>query len=201
MFPTSRFRPKAPLQLPNTCFGRSTSMGKTDLSVRPAGSSDVPGIDRVLHASYSVLLRGVYQDEELDAFLPHIVNTDQKLLESGRLFVATDDQGTVVACGGWSSVGPDSGDTEELEGLSHLRQFAVHPGWAGRGLGKSIFEAIQMQGREVGVLDFDCCSSLLAEGFYARLGLQTVGVKEVHVKDGVPPIQCKLMTTRSDVAA
>ena len=31
------------------------------------------------------------------------------------------------------------------------------------------------------VLDFECCSSLLAEGFYQRLGLHTIGDKETFM--------------------
>ena len=53
-----------------------------------------------------------------------------------------------------------------------------------------------MQGLELGLREFQCCSSLLAEGFYAKLGLETVGDKEVVVKEGVVPIACKLMRTR-----
>ncbi|CAJ1361593.1 unnamed protein product [Effrenium voratum] len=176
------------------------SMSGTDLLVRPAREADGPAIDMVLQASYSVLLRGTYEDEVLDAFLPHIIRVEPDLLESGRFFVATDlRSGAVVACGGWSSQGPDAQDTEVAQGLGHLRQFAVHPEWAGRGLGKRIFDACKRQAEELEVFHFECCSSLLAEGFYVRLGLRTVGLKEVKVKEGVPPIPCKLMTTRSDL--
>ena len=174
-------------------------MGRTEQMVRVATPMDVPGIDNVLRASYSVLLRGSYEDHTLDAFLPYICSIEPDLLESGRFFVATDDQGSVVACGGWSLVGPDAKESDVVEGWGHLRQFAVHPDWAGRGLGKRIFEACKEQAGGLGVSDFECCSSLLAEGFYARLGLRTVGVKEVRVKEGVPPIPCKLMMTRQEV--
>eukprot|EP00435_Cladocopium_sp_Y103_P018845 s1158_g4.t1 len=172
-------------------------------------------IHLVLHASYSVLLRGVYEDHVLDAFLPHIIHCEAELFSSQQFFVVTHEpSNSIVACGGWSQ--ERVGTKETTEGLGHLRQFAVHPQWAGKGLGKRLFdarcwdkfllcgflggsckakEACQRQGKEMNVTDFECCSSLLAEGFYRRLGLQTIGDKEVYVKDGIPPIPCKLMKT------
>ena len=64
------------------------------------------------------------------------------------------------------------------------------------GIGRSIFEACAQQSKEFGVVEFECCSSLVAEGFYARLGLQTIETKELTLKEGVPPIPCKIMKTR-----
>eukprot|EP00434_Breviolum_minutum_P013653 symbB.v1.2.012036.t1/scaffold756.1/size166813/6 len=165
-------------------------------SVRVAEASDVPEIDMVLQASYSVLLKGAYEDEVLQAFLPHIIKCEPELLDNKTFFVVTHEPSKIiVACGGWSQA--RVGTEEVTEGLGHLRQFAVHPDWAGKGLGKRLFEACQRQAMDVKVLDFECCSSLLAEGFYQRLGLHTIGDKEVHVKEGIPPIACKLMKTRT----
>lgn len=162
--------------------------------MRTAEPGDESAIHLVLKASYSVLLRGVYEDHVLDAFLPHIIHCEAELFSSQQFFVVMHQpSNSIVACGGWSQ--ERVGTKETTEGLGHLRQFAVHPQWAGKGLGKRLFEACQRQGKEMNVTDFECCSSLLAEGFYRRLGLQTIGDKEVYVKDGIPPIPCKLMKT------
>ncbi|CAL1174057.1 unnamed protein product [Cladocopium goreaui] len=159
--------------------------------VRTAEPGDESAIHLVLKASYSVLLRGVYEDHVLDAFLPHIIHCEAELFSSQQFFVVMHQpSNSIVACGGWSQ--ERVGTKETTEGLGHLRQFAVHPQWAGKGLGKRLFEACQRQGKEMNVTDFECCSSLLAEGFYRRLGLQTIGDKEVYVKDGIPPIPCSL---------
>ncbi|CAJ1371484.1 unnamed protein product [Effrenium voratum] len=104
----------------------------------------------------------------------------------------------IVACGGWSSERPGSGKVEK--GLGHLRHFAVHPDWTGKALGRRIFEACVEQARQEGIEDFECFSSLNAEGFYAKLGLRTVGVKEILLR-GDLPFPSKVMTTLTTPAS
>ena len=64
------------------------------------------------------------------------------------------------------------------------------------GIGRSIFEACEKQSKEFGVAEFECCSSLVAEGYYARLGLQTIETKEVTLREVAPTILSKIMKTR-----
>ena len=97
--------------------------------VRCASAEDVAEINAVLEASYSVMLKGSYDPEALEAFLPHVVTAEAELLTSGSFFVAICE-GQAVACGGWSL---RSAEGHQREGCGHLRQFAVHPAWAGRG--------------------------------------------------------------------
>ncbi|CAE7422831.1 unnamed protein product [Symbiodinium natans] len=167
------------------------------ISVRVADLSDGPAIDKVLGECYPALFRGAYDEEALAAFLPHIIYSQPELLESGKFFVAESAESgetRILACGGWSLHRP--GSREVIAGLGHLRHFAVHPDCIGKGIGRSIFEACAQQSKEFGVVEFECCSSLVAEGFYARLGLQTIETKELTLKEGVPPIPCKIMKTR-----
>eukprot|EP00913_Durusdinium_trenchii_P034045 g31867.t1 len=117
------------------------------ISVRVAEPSDAPAIDRVLGACYPVLFRGAYDEEALEAFLPHLIYSQPELLESGKFFVAESDA-CILACGGWSLHRP--GSREVIAGLGHLRHFAVHPDCIGKGIGRSIFEACEKQSKEFG---------------------------------------------------
>ena len=111
-----------------TAAGSRRAMGVETL-VRRASAEDAREINLVLEASYSVMLKGSYDPEALEAFLPHVVTAEAELLASGSFFLAICE-GQAVACGGWSL---RSAEGEQEEGCGHLRQFAVHPSWAGRG--------------------------------------------------------------------
>ncbi|CAJ1353360.1 unnamed protein product [Effrenium voratum] len=168
-------------------------------AVRLATPKDAAQVDAVLGASYPKLMREAYSPEVLEAALPLMTRSQLPLLQSGRFFVAESlcepggsEEAQIVACGGWSSERPGSGEVEK--GLGHLRHFAVHPDWTGKALGRRIFEACVEQARQEGIEDFECFSSLNAEGFYAKLGLRTVGVKEILLR-GDLPFPSKVMTT------
>ena len=49
------------------------------ISVRVAEPSDAPAIDRVWGACYPVLFRGAYDEEALEAFLPHLIYSQPEL--------------------------------------------------------------------------------------------------------------------------
>ncbi|CAJ1353361.1 unnamed protein product [Effrenium voratum] len=165
-------------------------------AVRPATPKDAAKVDAVLSASFPKLMQQAYSPEVLEAALPMLTRSQLPLLQSGRFFVAErsepGQEAQIVACGGWSLERPGYG--EVVQGLGHLCHFAVHPDCMGKALGRRIFEACVEQARQEGIQDFECFSTLPAEGFYAKLGLRTVGDKEVMLR-GVLPFPSKVMTT------
>jgi hypothetical protein len=54
--------------------------------------------------------------------------------------------------------------------LGHIRQFATHPNWTRRGIGRALFERCVADARAAGVCTFECYSSIGAERFYRALG-------------------------------
>ena len=57
-----------------------------------------------------------------------------------------------------------------VEGEAHLRLFATHPEWAGKGIGRSLFDQCVQQARSEQVWQLECWASLNARGFYRALG-------------------------------
>ena len=143
-----------------------------DLRVRLARLQDAKAVGALLQASYPLLMRKHYKPDLLSAALPALTTASPELLRSGTYYVAETRDHVIIGCGGWTRERPGHGDVEA--GLGHIRHFATHPGWLGRAVGRSIYGVCERQARSMGVNRFECYSSLNAEGFYARLGFESV---------------------------
>lgn len=168
----------------------------TALAVRAATLDDLDAIEAVLAASYPHFFAAAYDEAILAAALPIMVRANSDLLASGRFHVAAARDGKVVGCGGWSSAMPGTGALEAETG--HIRHFATHPDWCGRGVGRLIYARCTAQGREEGVRRFTCWSSLNAEPFYRALGFVPIGHREVHLRGTVPFPAMEMTRTIAD---
>lgn len=150
--------------------------------IREATISDREGVTEVLAASYPELMKTGYEPSVLEAALPGIITANPMLLTSGSYFVALSKADVVMGCGGWTRERPGTGELNA--GLGHIRHFATHPAFAGKGIGRSIYLACERQARTAGIRRFECYSSLNAEGFYKSLGFQPVGKIDVALGNG-----------------
>jgi N-acetylglutamate synthase-like GNAT family acetyltransferase len=148
--------------------------------LRAALPSDGLAIESVLSASYSELLKGAYSESLLAVALPALTTANPALLASGTFYLAENASGRLVGCGGWTHQKP--GTSEMEEGIAHIRHFAIHPNWSGRGIGRSIYNHCEGQAREARVKIFDCYSTLNAQPFYAALGFKTISANEVMLR-------------------
>ncbi len=62
-----------------------------------------------------------------------------------------------------------------VEGVAHIRHFAVVSSATGRGIGREIFEQCQVEARKAGMQHFVCYSSFNAEPFYTAVGFERCG--------------------------
>lgn len=158
-------------------------MPATDIhSIRVAVPADFEAVGSLLLASYSNLLSQNYDRDLLDRALPLMTRANTILLASGTYYVAQSGSGGLVGCGGWSMAPPGSG--EIVPGEGHIRHFATHPGWVGRGVGASLLaHCFADAAPHIGILN--CYSTLNAEPFYRACGFATVGPIEVPMGPGV----------------
>ena len=138
--------------------------------VRPTTRDDHARVSALLAASYPDLMRTGYDASVLQAALPLMTQANPTLLSSGTYYVAESTEGHVIGCGGWTSERP--GDRDIVAGLAHIRHFATHPAWTGRGIGRRIYGVCEEQARTYDILQFECYASLNAEGFYTSLGFE-----------------------------
>jgi GNAT superfamily N-acetyltransferase len=147
------------------------------MHVRIATPSDAAAIGSILGASYPVLMRGAYAEDLLARALPRIVRPNPALLASGTYYLAEAEGGEAAGCGGWSARPPDNDSGET--GTAHIRHFATHPTWIGRGVGRAIYQCCEDVAREAGFVRFVCYASLNGEGFYAAMGFRRLHRIEV----------------------
>jgi N-acetylglutamate synthase-like GNAT family acetyltransferase len=136
----------------------------------------------LLNASYRVLLPSEYEEDILAEALPVMSTANASLLSSGTYYISVSDR-QFVGCGGWTFQHPGSGDTEPR--LAHIRHFATHPDWVGRGIGRSIYNTCSANAQSAGVTTFECYSSLNAVKFYAALGFKSVRPIEIPIAEGI----------------
>ncbi len=142
-------------------------------SVRTATTEDADGVTAALEAAFPVLARDHYDPEVLRRCLPLICRANPILLRSGTYFVATTAWGSIVGCGGWSREKPGT-DVHE-PGTGHMRHFATHADWAGKGIGRRIYGCAEVQAQERGIRRFETYAGLNAVGFYRSLGFEEIG--------------------------
>ena len=139
------------------------------VTVRIATPEDAPLVRAVLEDSYPALMAGAYPPDLLARAMPLITRPHPRLLAEGTYYLAEVD-GEIAGCGGWSFWEPSGGATKP--GLAHIRHFAVCESWAGRGVGRAIYERCEADARAAGADRFEVQSSLNGEAFYARLGFE-----------------------------
>jgi len=154
-----------------------------EYQTRIATVEDAKTVSALLVASYPELMRSAYPERELVPALVHMTQANLTLLASGRFYVAESTDQEVIGCGGWSVERP--GDRSVVPGLAHIRHFATHPQWVGRGVGRALYRRCEADARAIGCTAFECYSSLNAEPFYASVGFARVGSLEVSMAPDV----------------
>jgi predicted N-acetyltransferase YhbS len=156
---------------------------RSDYEVRVARLEDAAALDRLLQASYPILMGPSYDEESLAPALKLMTNANPSLLASGTYYVAEMSTGLLIGSGGWTRERPGEGTVEPH--LGHLRHFAVNPGWTRRGIGSAIYGLCEGAARAAGVSAFDCYSTLNAEKFYRALGFKRIHEMEIELQPRV----------------
>lgn len=151
--------------------------------VRVATPDDASPVSALLKASFPVLMRASYDPAVLATALPQMTQANPVLLSSGTYYLAEYAGGSLVGCGGWTRGRPWSGEVRE--GWAHIRHFATHPDWTGRGVGRALLAKCVEEARCAGVSQLEVYASLNAEGFYTALGFKSVRRIEIPAGQGL----------------
>lgn len=144
-----------------------------------ASPDDEAAVTALLEASYGQLMRHSYDAALLARALPLMTRANPRLLASGTYYLARSANGAVIGSGGWTQERPGTGKVAPA--LAHIRHFATHPGWIGRGVGRAIYAQCRQAAGAEGMVRFECYASLNAEVFYAALGFRRVRHLEIEI--------------------
>ncbi|MCP5381223.1 MAG: GNAT family N-acetyltransferase [Kordiimonadaceae bacterium] len=137
----------------------------------------------MIKASFSSLLTSKYEDISLSAVLPQITRINPVLLTCGTYYILHNGEKKIMGCGGWTHERPGSSDS--IKGEAHLRHFATHPNFIGRGVGRAIFNHCKIMAKQENVRRFMCYATLNAEIFYKSLGFKTEKPINIDLGEGL----------------
>lgn len=165
--------------------------------IRIATRADLPEIQRLMHASIAALSRGFYDERQTASAVRHIGVPDGQLIDDRTYFVI-EQEGRLVACGGWSArakLFTGTTDQDVAEGWSdvaRIRAMFVDPACARRGLGRRILEASEEAAREAGFTTCELMATLPGVPLYEACGYRAVEDATIELPDGVR-LDCVVM--------
>lgn len=161
---------------------------------RIARETDIPALEALIPLSVRALQAAYYSPAQMEAALGPVFGVDRQLIRDGTYFVVQHG-GEVVGCGGWSKrqslfggdrnrVTPDP-ELDPRRDAARVRAFFVHPGWARRGIGRSIMQACERGIIAANFRRVDIVATLAGEPLYAAFGYSVVERYEIPLRDGL----------------
>jgi len=162
--------------------------------IRKALAGDLPGIERLMRASMAGLGEVWYDADQLASAVRYIAVADPELVADATYFVV-EEEGRLVACGGWSGRAKLFTGTEEqahAEGsldpavdAARIRAMFVDPSHARTGLGRRILEAAEGDARAAGFRRFELMATLPGVPLYKSCGYEEIERTTIQLPDGV----------------
>lgn len=158
--------------------------------IRLAVRDDLPAIRRLMEESIRALSPGFYDEVQTAAAVRYIGVPDEQLIDDGTFFVV-EEEGRLVACGGWSARAKLFTGTAEQESASgfsavaRIRAMFVDPAFARRGLGRRILEAAESAAADAGFTAFELMATLPGVPLYEACGYAATEEAVLELPDGV----------------
>ncbi len=165
--------------------------------LRLATGDEVTRLQTLIAASVRTLSAGYYTPQQIESALIHVFGVDTQLIADGTYYaMETEEDATLVACGGWSRratlYGSDRAKAGRPDALldpardpARVRAFFVHPDWARHGLGQRLLARCEDAAREAGFHRITLAATLPGEPFYLRYGYEPLERVDVPMADGV----------------
>ena len=147
--------------------------------LRNATAADTPALHELIARSARGLSGQDYRPQQIEGALQGAFGVDSQLLADETYFVV-EDQGRIVACGGWSfrstlfggdaRAGRDSSILDPKTQAAKIRAFFVDPQHARRGIGTLLLEHCERQARARGYARVELMATLPGAKLYAARG-------------------------------
>lgn len=163
------------------------------LSVRPATLDETSVLLELIALSARGLSVGYYTPAETESAIKYVFGVDTQLIIDQTYFVVEED-GMVIACGGWSKrntlFGGDQYKSEADPLLdpgkdaARVRAFFVHPDKARKGVGQLLINACEQAAIANGFSRMEMGATLPGVPFYAKMGYAELEQIKLPLPDG-----------------
>ena len=165
-------------------------------TLRLATPADAPEIDALMKASIRAIFPAFYTAQQTASSEVHIGHVDPMLIEDGTyLVLVSPDDGSIVACGGWSRRDKLFSGESAQEGRARLLDPATEPARVRamfvradrtrRGLGTRILDACEAAARAEGFRMLSLMATLPGLLLYERFGFTVRSHGPITLPDGV----------------
>jgi GNAT superfamily N-acetyltransferase len=172
-------------------------------TLRVATLAGAPRIDALMKVSTAAIFPSYYDAKQTASAVRYVARVDPDLLVDGT-YLVIDEDGELVACGGWSRRGRPymgsadaPGDDRFLDPATeaaHVRAMFVRVDRTRRGLGGRILEASEEAARSTGFRRMDLVATLPGIPLYRAFGYEpTAEIEDVVLADGVR-LPCQAMS-------
>lgn len=171
------------------------SIGVADDAVftfRKARADDIPALAAMHRASLFALGGRHYGPAVLEGMLADIPTADPALIADGT-YSLCECAGEIVASGGWTFRRPCYEDTATAEAsgaapaapAATIRAVFTHPGYARRGLARTIMELVETEAAILGGAErLELCATLSGVPLYERLGYSRIAPVRIGLSNG-----------------
>jgi GNAT superfamily N-acetyltransferase len=161
--------------------------------IRPAAFDDIPVLQQLIALSARGLSTGYYTPAQTESAIKYVFGVDTQLLIDGTYF-AVEEDGEIIACGGWSKrntlFGGDQFKTvadpllDPLKDAARIRAFFVHPDKARLGVGRLLINACEQAALENGFSKIEMGATLPGVPFYNAMGYHESETIQLPLPDG-----------------
>ena len=166
------------------------------MKIRLAEMREVEGLNALIAASARGLSREDYSAAEIESAVQYVFGVDTELLEDGTYYAIEDDEGKLLACGGWSMRKTLFGGNQffarersvlldPTKDAAKIRAFFVHPDHARRGLGRMLLNHCEQEALQAGFTAFEMMATLPGVKLYQVFGYEKVRDEESILPNGV----------------
>ena len=176
------------------------------VTVRAAAPADIPAMEALIKRSGIELSEGFYTAEQARAVTQHVFGVDTQLV-ADRTYFVIEQQGELVACGGWSKRSTLFGADRTKKGFdalldpatepARIRAFFVEPSAARRGLGRLLLQHCTDAAAEAGFHTLELAATMPGVPLYLACGFSEVDTFEITLPG---PVQVPLTRMRKAIA-
>ena len=173
--------------------------------LRTALASDIPAMEALIARSGIELSAGFYTPAQAQAITTHVFGVDTQLVADLTYFVI-EENGQLLACGGWSKRATLFGADRTKQGAdplldpatqpARIRAFFVHPQAARRGLGRQLLEHCSDAAAAAGFRRLELAATLPGVPLYTACGFSQIEAFEIPLPG---PIKVGLVRMGKDI--